>query len=380
MMKMRGMGISAVGAVGISMAVVGLGMAALAANGSRTGDEGARGAASMEEAALAAASAAPDSSGYHLIKKIKLGGSGGWDYIAFDSATRRLFISRGTEVVVVDVDSEKIVGQIPNTQGVHGIAFAPQLNRGFISDGRTGDVTIFDMKTLATIDTVKAGENPDGIIFDPSSSRVFAMNGRSKSATAIDAASGKAVGTVPLDGKPEFPAADGRGNVYVNIEDKSEIQEIDAQKLTIKATWPLAPCEEPSGLAIDRVHLRLFAGCGNKMMAVVDADTGKVIATPAIGEGVDANRFDPGTGYAFASCGGSGVLTIVHEDSPNAFHVVEDLPTQRGARTMALDLKTHEVFLVTADFGPPPAPTEANPHPRPSIMPDSFVVLMYGQK
>ena len=200
-MKMRGMGIFAVGAVGISMAVVGLGMAALAANGGRTGDEGARGAASMEAAAstaaLAAASAAPESSGYHLIKKIKLGGSGGWDYIAFDSATRRLFISRGTEVVVVDVDSEKIVGQIPNTQGVHGIAFAPQLNRGFISDGRTGDVTIFDMKTLATIDTVKAGENPDAIIFDPSSSRVFAMNGRSKSATAIDAASGKAVGTVP---------------------------------------------------------------------------------------------------------------------------------------------------------------------------------------
>jgi YVTN family beta-propeller protein len=308
----------------------------------------------------------PGESGYHLKKKIKLGGEGGWDYLTFDSATRRLFISRGTKVMVVDVDSDKVVGEIPDTPGVHGIALAHEFNRGFTSNGRTNNVTIFDLKTLATVGHAAAGQNPDAIIYDPGSKRVFAMNGRSGDVTAIDAATGNVAGTIPVGGKLEFAAADGKGHVYVNVEDKSEMAEIDSKKLTVMAHWPMAPCEEPSGLAIDAEHRRLFAGCGNKMMAVIDADSGKVIATPAIGDGVDANGFDPGTAFAFASCG-EGVLTVVHEDSPDKFAVLENVPTQRGARTMALDPKSHEVYLVTAEFGPRPEPTKDNPRPRPPI-------------
>jgi YVTN family beta-propeller protein len=354
------------GAIAILMAALGI------ASGLAT----ARPGLSNKPSANAAA-AGP--SGYHLIKKIKLGGEGGWDYIEIDSPTRRLFVSRGTKVVVVNVDSEKVVGEIPNTLGVHGIALAPDLNRGFTSNGRAGTVTIFDLTTLQVIGTVEAGTNPDAIVYDPASKRVFAMNGRSHNATAIDGATGKVAATIDLGGKPEFAVADGTGHVYVNIEDKSELWQIDSQKLAVSARWTVAPCESPSGLAIDAANRRLFAGCDNKMMAVVDADSGKVIATPAIGEGVDANRFDPGTGFAFASNGQSGTLTVVREESPNKYTVVEDVPTERGARTMALDPKTHEVFLVTAQFGPPPAATAENPHPRPAILPDSFVVLIYGK-
>jgi YVTN family beta-propeller protein len=325
------------------------------------------------------ASAAPGASGYHLLKKIPLGGEGGWDYLTFDSHTRKLFISRGTKVVVLGVDAGKVAGEIPNTDGVHGIALAPDLNRGFTSNGRANTVTIFDLKTLAVIATVPAGTNPDAIVYDASSKRVFTMNGRSSNATAIDAATGNVAGTIALDGKPEFAVADGDGRVYVNIEDKSEMQAIDSKKLAVTATWKVAPCEEPSGLAMDAAHRRLFAGCGNKMMAVVDADSGKIIATPAIGDGVDANAFDPGTGLAFASNGQSATLTVVHEDAPDTFTVVEDVATQRGARTMALDPKSHEVYLVTADFGARPAATADNPRPRPAIVPDSFVVLVFGR-
>jgi DNA-binding beta-propeller fold protein YncE len=337
---------------------------------------GARSAANSPEAAI---SAAPGPSGYHLLKKIPLGGEGGWDYITFDSPTRRLFISRGTKVVVLDIDSGKVTGEIPNTEGVHGIALAPDLGRGFTSNGRANTVTIFDLKTLAVIGSAQAGTNPDAIVYDPASKRVFAMNGRSNNATAIDAATGNVAGTIALDGKPEFAVADAAGRVYVNIEDKSEMQAIDSQKLAVTATWKLAPCEEPSGLAIDVAHRRLFAGCDNKMMAVVDADSGKVLAAPGIGEGVDANGFDSGTGFAFASNGQSATLTVVHEDAPDKFTVVEDVATQRGARTMALDPKTHEVYLVTADFGPRPAATPDNPRPRPPILPNSFVVLVFGR-
>ncbi|HYB76712.1 MAG TPA: YncE family protein [Candidatus Bathyarchaeia archaeon] len=320
----------------------------------------------------------PGESGYHLKKKIKLGGEGFWDYLSFDSGTRRLFISRGTKVMVLDVDSDKVVGEISDTPGVHGIALAPEFNRGFTSNGRSNNVTIFDLKTLATVGHAAAGQNPDAIIYDPGSKRVFAMNGRSGDVTAIDAATGDVAGTIPVGGKLEFAAADGKGRVYVNVEDKSELAEIDAKKLTVLAHWPMAPCEEPSGLAMDTEHRRLFAGCGNKMMAVIDADSGKVVATPAIGEGVDANGFDPGTAFAFASCG-EGVLTVAHEDAPDKFTVVENVPTQRGARTMALDPKTHEVYLVTADFGPRPEPTKDNPRPRPPMLPDSFTVLVFAR-
>ena len=316
-------------------------------------------------------------SGYHVVTTYKIGGDGGWDYLTADSDARRLYISRATHVMVLDADSGKSVGDIPDTPGVHGIALAPELGRGFTSNGREGTVSIFDIKTLAVSNKVKVGENPDAILYDPATKRVFTFNGRSQDSSAIDAASGKVLATIKLDGKPEFAASDAKGEVFVNIEDKSELVAIDADKMEVKAKWPLAPCEEPSGLSIDRKNRRLFVGCGNKMMAVVDADSGKVLATPPIGDGVDATTFDPETGLAFASCG-EGVLTVVKEDSPGKFSA-ENVPTQQGARTLALDSKTHNVFVVTAKFGPPPAATTDNPHPRRSIMPDSFVVLVVGK-
>lgn len=329
---------------------------------------------------LGAAAAVPQagSSGYHLLKKYQVGGEGFWDYLKMDSEARRLYISRGTHVMVLNADTGEVAGDIPNTDGVHGIALAPELGRGFTSNGRSATVTIFDMKTLKVIGEAKTDTGPDGIIYDPASQRVFTFNGRGQSATAIDAATGKVAGTIPLDGRPEFAAADGEGYVYNNLEDKSVVLQIDSKSLKVFNRWPLAPCEEPSGMAIDREHRRLFIGCHNQMMAVMDADTGKVIATPAIGKGVDANRFDPGTGLAFSS-NGDGTLTVVHEDSPDKFSVVDNVTTQRGARTMALDLKTHNVYLVTAEFGPPPAPTADNPHPRPTMVPNSFVVLVFGR-
>ncbi len=353
-------------------AILVLGAAALAA----AGIGGSRFPSVKVEAAPAGT---PGPSGYHLLKTIKLGGEGFWDYLAFDSPTRRLFISRGTKVVVLDVDTEKVVGEIPNTTGVHGIALAPDRGNGFTSNGGAGTVSIFDLKSLQVIGHAQAGTNPDAIVYDPASKRVFAMNGRSGDSTAIDAATGSVAGTIPIGGKLEFAVSDGAGHVYVNVENKSEEVQIDSKNLVVTAHWPLAPCTEPSGLAIDAAHRRLFAGCDNKMMAVIDADSGKVIATPPIGDGVDADQFDPATGFAFASNGQSGTLTVIHEDSPDKFSVVEDVPTQRGARTMALDPKTHEVYLVTAQFGPPPAPTPTNPRPFPTLVPDSFVVLVFGR-
>jgi DNA-binding beta-propeller fold protein YncE len=317
--------------------------------------------------------------GYRVLTTFKVGGEGGWDYLTADASARRLYISRGTHVIVLDLDSGKHLGDIPDTPGVHGIALAPELGRGFTSNGREGTVSIFDIKTLALISKVKVGENPDAILFDPATKRVFTFNGRSQDSSAIDAASGKVLGTIKLDGKPEFAASDAKGEVFVNIEDKSELVAIDPNKLQVKATWPLAPCTDPSGLSIDRKHRRLFVGCDNNMMAVVDADNGKVLATPAIGEGVDATVFDDETGLVFASCGGDGVLTVVKEDTPQKFSVAENVTTQKGARTLALDSKTHKVFVVTADFGPPPAATAENPHPRRSIVPDTFVVLVAGK-
>jgi DNA-binding beta-propeller fold protein YncE len=331
---------------------------------------------SLSLAAVALAAAGP---GYHVVTTYKLGGEGGWDYLITDADARRTYISRGTHVVVIDADTGKSVGDIADTPGVHGIALAPELGRGFTSNGREGTVSIFDIKTLATNSKVKVGENPDAILYDPATKRVFTFNGRSQDSTAIDATTGKVLGTIKLDGKPEFAATDAKGGIWVNIEDKSELVAIDPNKLEVKAKWPLAPCTEPSGLAIDRKNRRLFSGCDNKMMAVVDADTGKVLATPPIGDGVDATAFDPETGLAFASCGGDGVLTVVKEDSPDKFSVAENVPTQKGARTMALDTKTHKVFVVTAQFGPRPASTADNPHPRPAILPDSFVVLVVGK-
>jgi DNA-binding beta-propeller fold protein YncE len=316
--------------------------------------------------------------GLHVLKTYKLGGEGGWDYLKLDPDSRRLYISRSTHVIVIDADSGKSVGEIPDTPGVHGIALAPELGRGFTSNGREGMVTIFDLTTLKPISKVKVGENPDAILFDPATKRVFTFNGKSNDSTSIDGATGKVVGTISLGGKPEFAVSTGTGELFVNLEDKSELLSLDPKDLKVKSRWPLAPCQEPSGLALDAKNRRLFAGCDNKMMAVVNADTGKVITTLPIGDGVDANAFDPETGFAFASCG-EGVLTVAHEDSPDKFSVVQNVPTEKGARTMALDPKTHDVFLVTAKFGQPPAPTQAQPHPRPPILPESFVVLVVGK-
>jgi DNA-binding beta-propeller fold protein YncE len=328
---------------------------------------------------VAAAPAQSEAAGYRVVKKIPVGGEGFWDYLIVDNEARRLYLSRGTHVMVLDPDAGTVVGDIPNTEGVHGIALVPEVGRGFTSNGRASTVTIFDLKTLKEIAQVKTtGQNPDAIIYDPASRRVFTLNGRGGNSTAIDAATGTVAGTIDLGGRPEFATADGKGRIYVNLEDKSLVVAVDSQQLKVESRWPLAPCEEPSGMAIDREHRRLFVGCHNQMMAVMDADTGRVLATPAIGQGVDANAFDPETQLAFSS-NGDGTLTVVHEDSPDKFTVVGNVQTQRGARTMALDLKTHNIFLVTAEFGPPPAPTAEHPRPRPTIVPGSFVVLVVGK-
>ncbi|MGB6431039.1 MAG: hypothetical protein WBF06_10665 [Candidatus Acidiferrales bacterium] len=313
-------------------------------------------------------------SGYHIVRKISVPGSDGWDYLGIDSSTDRLFISRGTHVQVLDLPTGKLVGDIPDTQGVHGIALAPEFDRGFTSDGRADSVTIFDLKSLSTIAQVKTDTGPDAIIYDPASKRVFTMNGRAGTSTAIDAATGAVAGSIPLGGRPEYAASDAAGHVYANLEDKSEVVELDSQKLTLLNTWPLAPCEGPSGMAIDRAHRRLFIGCHNQLMAVMDADSGKVVATLPIGSGVDANRFDPGTQLAFSS-NGDGTLTVVKEITPDSFQLVGNVPTQQGARTMEVDLSTHYVYVVTASFGPAPAPTADMPRPRPPILPDTFIVI-----
>ena len=317
---------------------------------------------------------AAGSSGYHVSKKTVLGGDGGWDYLTVDAKARRIYISRGTHVMVVDADSAAVVGDIPGTNGVHGIAIASDMDKGFISDGRDNNVTIFDTKTLRVLGTAPTGKNPDAIIFDPASKRVFAFNGSSKDTTAIDAKTGTVAGTIPLGGKPEFAAADEKGHVFVNIEDTSEIVQFDSNKLTVENRWKIAPGEEPSGLALDRKHRRLFSVCSNKLMVVVNADTGVVVTTLPIGQGTDAAGFDPETGFAFSS-NGEGTLTVIHEDSPDKFSVVDTVATQLRARTMALDTKTHQVFTVTAQFGPPPAATAQQPRPRAPMVPGSFTLL-----
>jgi len=316
--------------------------------------------------------------GYHVIKKLQLGGEGGWDYLTVDSEARRLYISRSTHVMVVDVDTGEVLGDIPDTPGVHGIAVAPELNRGFISNGRANTSTIFDLKSLKVLGQVKTGENPDAILYDSASKRVFTFNGRSKDATAFDASSGDVLATIPLGGRPEFAAADGKGRVYVNIEDKNEVAEIDSRKLIVLNRYSLNHCEEPAGMAIDLKNHRIFAGCHNKIMAILDTASGKVIGTVPIGEGVDANAFDPGTELVFSS-NGDGTLTVVKESDPGKFEVVQTVATQRGSRTMAFDLKTHKVFLAAAEFSPAPTPSPKEPRPRPAMIKDSFSILVFGR-
>jgi len=316
--------------------------------------------------------------GYHLLKKAVVGGDGGWDYLTVDQQAHRLYLSHGTHLAVVDSETGAVVGDIPNLSGVHGIAIAPALGRGFTSNGRENTVTIFDLKTLKELQRVPVGMNPDAILFDPVTKRVFTFNGRSNDATVLDAASGMVVGTIALGGKPEFAVSDEKGQVFVNIEDKSEVAVLDPKALTVLHHWSLAPGDGPSGLAMDRKNRRLFSVCGNEKMVILDADTGKVLATPTIGRGPDACRFDPGPELAFSPNGRDGTLTIIHEDTPNSFTVVETLPTQAGARTMELDPKSHHLFLVTAEVAPAPAGANAPPR-RPSYAPNSFTVLIIGK-
>ena len=331
-------------------------------------------------AAFAASAVAFAPAHYEVKQKYVLGGDGGWDYLTFDPAGKRLFISRGTHVMVVDPAKGSVIGDIPDTTGVHGIALAQDLGKGFTSNGRDNSVTVFDLKTLKETAKIKIeGENPDAILYDPSSRRVFTFNGRSKNATVIDADKGTVVTNIPLDGKPEFAAADGKGTVFVNIEDKSELTQIDSKNAKVVKSWPLTGCEEPSGLAIDQKTHRLFSGCGNKVMAVSNAEAGKVITTVPIGEGVDANAFDPQTELAFSSNGRDGTLTVVHEDSPEKFSVVENAPTQKFARTMALDTTNHDVYLVTAEIEEQP-PAKEGERPRRTMKPGTFTLLVMGKK
>ena len=313
---------------------------------------------------------------YHIVKRIPIPGEGGWDYLTIDPVARRLYVSHATRVVVLDADADTIVGEIPNTMGVHGVALAPDLGRGFTSNGRDSSVTIFDARTLAVIANVKVtGRNPDAIVYDSATHRVFTFNGGSDNATALDARTGAVVGTIPLGGRPEFSTVDGAGRLWVNLEDKSSVVRVNTRALTAGAPWPLAPCEEPSGMAIDRASHRLFIGCSNKLMAVVDAESGRVVTTLPIGDGVDANAFDPATKLAYSS-NGDGTLTIVHEDGADRYSVVANVLTAARARTMALDGKTGRVFLPTAQFTPAPAQTAATPRLRPAMVPGTFVVLV----
>ena len=309
-----------------------------------------------------------------MANKFPIAGDGGWDYLSVDESGGRIFVSHGTVVQVVDEKDGKLLGTVTDTKGVHGIAIASDLGKAYISNGRDSSVSIIDLKSLAFITKVSVtGQNPDAILYDQFSHKVFVYNGRSSNATIIDALSDKVIATIPLDGKPEFSVTDGKGKVYVNIEDKSEITMINSETLNVEKTWSIAPGEEPSGLALDNENHRLFAVCGNKLMAVVDAASGKVITTLPIGDGVDGAAFDPGLKRAYSS-NGEGTVTVIAEVNPNEFKVLENVPTQPGARTIAVNKKTHHLYLSTAEFEPASA-TAAGTNRRPSVKSGTFVLL-----
>jgi DNA-binding beta-propeller fold protein YncE len=331
---------------------------------------------------LAAARAAEGA--YHLLKKYTFGAAEGsnreyYDYITVDSAARRVYLSHGTEIKVIDADNGSVVGNITGLKQDHGVAVASEFGRGFITDGGQGKVIIFDLKTLKVIGEAKADKDADSVIYDPASKRIFSMNGDPHNSTVIDAESGKVVKTIDLGGGPEFAVADGNGTVYVNIEDKNEVVAIDSRALTLKSRWPLAPAGGPTGLAMDVEHRRLFsAGRKPQMLVILDADNGKVVQSFPITAGVDAVVYEPETGNVFVSTR-EGMVHIFHEDSPDKFSVVDTVKTEFGAKTMGLDTKTHNVFVDTADFGPPPAATAERPHPQPAPVLGTFHVLVYGR-
>jgi hypothetical protein len=314
---------------------------------------------------------------YHVVRRLAVGGDGGWDYLTADSENRRLYVSRGTHVMVFDMDRDSLVGDIPNTPGVHGVAIDRAHGHGFTSNGRDSAVTVFDLETLQPIRTIRIkGRNPDAISYDPASNRVFTFNGASHDASVIDATTLEQVGTIDLGGKPETGQPDGKGMLYVNIEDKGEVVALDTRTMQAKARYSLAPCEEPTGMARDAARGRLIIGCGgNSMMAVMDERTGKLVTTVAAGEGIDASGFDPASQLAFTS-NGIGTMTVAKQNTDGTFSVVGTVETQPRARTMALDAKTHKIYMSTAQFGPAPAATAETPRPRAPMIPGSFTVLV----
>jgi DNA-binding beta-propeller fold protein YncE len=332
----------------------------------------------------AAALAMAAEGGYHLLKKYPLGPAAGssreyFDYITVDSSARRVYVSHGTEIKVLDADNGEVISNITGLKQDHGVAIATEFGRGFITDGGQGKVVIFDLKTLKTLGEVKADQDADSIVYDPASKRVFSMNGDPHSSTVIDAKTGTVAGTIDLGGGPEFAVADGKGTIYVNIEDKNELVAIDSQTFKVKSRWPVAPAGNPTALAIDLDHRRLFsAGRNPQMLVALDADSGKVIQSFPISGGVDAAAYDPGTGLIFASTR-EGMIHVFHEDSPDKFSQVESVKTEYGAKTMGLDTKTHHLFVSTADFAPAAAPTAEHPRPQRTAVPGSFHVLVYGQ-
>jgi YVTN family beta-propeller protein len=315
-------------------------------------------------------------SDYKLLKSIPIGGEGGWDILTVDAAARRLYVSHATKVIVVDIDKNTVVGEITDTPGVHGFVAAPELQRGFSTNGKENKSSVVDLKTLSTISKVDVGENPDAIVYEPHRSEVYVFNHSGRSATVIDAKTSKVVSTIPLGGSPEFAVADD-ARVYCNLEDTSETVAIDTTKHEVTARWPLAPGEEPTGIALDAAHHRLFATCHNKMMTMLDTTSGKVITSVPICTGVDGSAFNDASQLAFASCG-EGVTTIAKEETPDKLSVVQTLQTERGARTIAIDPKTHRIFLPTAQFQAAPSPSPGASPSRPTIVPNTMKLLVYG--
>ncbi len=328
--------------------------------------------------AMSIAGAAQTTSGYHIAKTFEIGGDGGWDYVNIDATSNRLYIARATRVMVVDVESGKLVGELPGTKGIHGVALVNKLGRGVTSNGKDNSATIFDLKTLKPIASVKTGEKPDAILYDKSSGYVLTFNGGSNSATVIDVEKAEAVATIVLPGRPETGVSDGEGKIFLNLEDIAHIVEIDIKSDKVVNDWKLEGCEGPTGLAMDKKNRLLFSGCHNQVMPILNADSGKQLATLPIGQGVDAVAFDPETQLAFSS-NGEGTLTVVHEDSPDKFSVVENVQTQPGAKTMSLDPNSHNIYLVSAKYEPAPPATADAPRPKRKMIPDSFFVLVMGK-
>jgi YVTN family beta-propeller protein len=321
---------------------------------------------------LAGAAPAP----YKILKTIPVGGTGSWDYLSLDSEAHRLYISRSDHVTVLDIETEKIAGEIPRTPGIHGIAIAADLGKGFTSNGRANTVTVFDLKTLAVNGEVKAGDKPDAIVYDPSSHRVFAFNGHSSDVTVVDASSAKVLATIPLGGAPEFAVADGAGRIFVNLEDKNEVVALDSRDLKVTRRWPLAGGDGPTGLAWDPQKKRLFSGCANEKLLVSDAEAGTIVASLPIGWGVDATAFDAERRLAFSS-NGQGTVTVVAENE-SGYTVAQTVATAVGSKTMVLDPKSHRIYLGTAQYGPAPAATADHPHPHGEMIPGSFGILVLG--